>query len=132
MRPSSSSRSPSTVAPSGGGRGERRTSSPPRASKITAGPPISEASASATPSSPRSESTMRSSRSWADSARWSPAQGGPDRREPLVGRQRALEHRVVLVDEVRGRLLGDRDERQLVGHLDEREAQIGGRLPPRV
>ena len=51
----------------------RRTSSSPRASKISAGPPISEASASATPSSPRSDSTIRSSRSCAESARWSTA-----------------------------------------------------------
>ena len=51
----------------------RWASTSPRASKISAGPPINDESAAATPSSPRSDSTMRSSRSWADSARWSTA-----------------------------------------------------------
>ena len=57
---------------------------------------------------PRSESTIRS--------------------QPLVRGERALQHRVLLVDQVRERLLGDRDERHLVGHLEEREAALGGRL----
>ena len=60
------------------------------------------------------------------------ALGEHDPLEPLVRRERPLEHRVVLVDEVRGRLLGDRDERHLVGHLEQREAQLGGRLAQRL
>ena len=42
--------------------------------------------------------------------------------EPLVDRDPALEHLVLLVDEPRERLLGDRDERQLVGDLEDGEA----------
>ena len=105
-------RSSSTVASDSAWRCVRRTSSAPRASKISAGPPISEASASATPSRP--------------------LLGQHDPLQPLVRAQRPLQHRVVLVDEVRGRLLGDRDERHLVGHLDEREAELGGRLAQRL
>ena len=48
-------------------------SSSPRPSNTSAGPPISADSAPATPSSPCSESTIRSSRSWAASARRSTA-----------------------------------------------------------
>ena len=44
--------------------------------------------------------------------------------EPLVDRDAALEHLVLLVHEPRERLLGDRDERQLVGHLEHREAEL--------
>ena len=47
--------------------------------------------------------------------------------QPLVRRQRALQDRVLLVDQVGERLLGDRDERRLVRHLDEREAELLGR-----
>ena len=43
--------------------------------------------------------------------------------EPLVDRDAALQDLVLLVHEARERLLGDRDERQLVGHLEHREAQ---------
>ena len=43
--------------------------------------------------------------------------------EPLVDRDAALQHLVLLVHEPRERLLGDRDERQLVGHLEHREAE---------
>ena len=56
------------------------------------------------------------------------ALGEHDPLQPLVRGQRAPQHRVLLVDEVRERLLGDRDERQLVGHLEQREAVLGGRL----
>ena len=44
-----------------------------------------------------------------------PALGEHDALEPLVRGERAPQHRVLLVDQVRERLLGDRDERQLVG-----------------
>ena len=71
------SRNSDPSAASAGGasaaRPSRRASSAPRASKISAGPPIIEASAPATPSRPRSDSTIRSSRSWAESARRSTA-----------------------------------------------------------
>ena len=45
--------------------------------------------------------------------------------EPLVDRDAALEHLVLLVHEPRERLLGERDERQLVGHLEDREPERG-------
>ena len=52
--------------------------------------------------------------------------------EPLVDRDAALEHLVLLVHQPRERLLGDRDERQLVGHLEHREAERGRLLDERV
>jgi hypothetical protein len=57
-----------------------------------------------------------------------PALREHDPLQPLVRRQRPLQHGVVLVDQVRGRLLGDRDERHVIGHLEQREAQLGRRL----
>ena len=53
-----------------------------------------------------------------------PALGQHDPLEPLVRGQRTLQDRVVLVDQVRERLLGDRDERHLVRDLEQREAQL--------
>ena len=50
--------------------------------------------------------------------------------QPLVDGDAALEHLVLLVDEPRERLLGDRDERQLVGHLEHREAERRAPRPP--
>ena len=44
--------------------------------------------------------------------------------EPLVDRDAALEHLVLLVHEPRERLLGERDERQLVRHLEHREVEL--------
>ncbi len=64
---------PATTASGSGSPAARRASTSPRASNTIAAPPTSEASAPATPSRPRSESTIRSSRSWAESARWSTA-----------------------------------------------------------
>ena len=63
------SRSSAPSAASAWRSAPRDASRSPRPSKIIAGPPISEASAPATPSSPCSESTTRSRRSWAASAR---------------------------------------------------------------
>ena len=50
--------------------------------------------------------------------------------QPLVDRDAALEHLVLLVHQPRERLLGDRDERQLVGHLEQREAERARPPPP--
>ena len=61
-----------------------------------------------------------------------PALGEHDPLEPLVRGERALEDRVVLVDEVREGLLGDGDERHLVGHLEQREAELVGGLDHRL
>ena len=44
--------------------------------------------------------------------------------EPLVDRDAALEHLVLLVDEPRHRPLGQRDERHVVRHLEQREAEL--------
>ncbi len=44
--------------------------------------------------------------------------------EPLVDRDAALEHLVLLVHEAREGLLGERDERQLVRHLEDREVEL--------
>jgi hypothetical protein len=44
--------------------------------------------------------------------------------EPLVDRDAALEQLVLLVHEPRERLLGQRDERQLVGDLEHGEAEL--------
>ena len=41
--------------------------------------------------------------------------------QPLVDADAALEHLVLLVDEPRKRLLGDGDEREVVGNLEHRE-----------
>jgi hypothetical protein len=46
--------------------------------------------------------------------------------------ERTLQDGVLLVDQVRERLLGDRDERQVVGDLEEREAVLGGGLDQRL
>src|SRR3954447_18634805 len=46
--------------------------------------------------------------------------------QPLVGGDAALKHLVLLVHEVGERLLGERDERELVGHLEYREAELAG------
>ena len=100
-----------TSAPSPA-RPARRASTSPRASKISAGPPII---------APR---PLRHA--------VQPALGEHDPLQPLVRRQRAPQHGVLLVDELRERLLGDRDERHLVGHLEEREAVLGGRLAQRL
>ena len=46
--------------------------------------------------------------------------------ELLVHRQRALQHRVLLIDDLRGDGLGDGDEGHVVGHLEEREVMLVG------
>ena len=46
--------------------------------------------------------------------------------EAALQRDPALQGLVLLVDEVRERLLGDRDERHLVRHLEQREAELLG------
>ena len=89
-------------------RRRARASTSPRASKMIAGPPISDGQ--------RARHAVEA------------ALGQHDPLEPLVRRERALEHRVVLVDQVRERLLGDGDERHLVGHLEQREAELVGGL----
>ena len=87
-----------------------RTRAPRRApSNTSAGPPISAGQRGRDPVEP--------------------LLGEHDPLEPLVRGQRAPQHGVLLVDEVRERLLGERDERQLVGHLEQREAVL--RPPPR-
>ena len=103
-----------------GGRGEpsaaaarapsRRASTSPRASKID-----------------RGAADQRRERA-GDAVE--PLLGQHDPLEPLVGGERPLEHRVLLVDQVRERLLGDRDERHLVRDLEQREAELG--RPPRA
>ena len=70
-------------------------------------PPIASAIAPAIASRPRSDSTICWRRSCA-----------------AIDRCR---QRVLLVDQAPERLLGDRDERHLVGHLEEREAALAGR-----
>ena len=57
-----------------------------------------------------------------------PALGEHDPLEALVRRQRPPQDRVLLVDQVAERLLGDGDERQLVRDLEQREpVLLGGR-----
>ena len=51
-----------------------------------------------------------------------PALAEHDPLEALLGGDRAAQQRVLLVDEPRERPLGDRDERRVVRHLEEREA----------
>ena len=46
--------------------------------------------------------------------------------------ERALQDGVLLVDQVRERLLGQRDEGDVVGDLEEREAQLGRGLAQRL
>ena len=92
--------------------GRAAPASSPRASNTSTGPPISVASAPTSASSPRSESTIRS--------------------QPLLRRERPAQDRVLLVDELRERRLGDRDERHLVGHLEHREVALGRRLEQRL
>ena len=58
--------------------------------------------------------------------------GEHDPLEPLVRRERATQERVLLVDEMGERLLGEGDERQLVGHLEEGEAVLLGGLHHRL
>ena len=82
-----------------------RASSAPRPSKTSAGPPTSEASAvTGRPGRPRRARSARA-------ARARPAPAGARR---------------TLVDEMGEGLLGDRDERHLVGHLEDREAELRG------
>ena len=52
--------------------------------------------------------------------------------EPLVDLGAALEHVELLVDEPRGGALGDRDERHLVGDLEQRQLVLAGRLDDRL
>ncbi len=58
------------------------------------------------------------------------ALGQDDPLQALLRGDRALQQRVLLVDEPRERLLGERDERQLVGHLEQREAALARGLRP--
>ena len=107
-RPARARAAPRRPRPATFGSAPEEASSSPRPSKISAGPPIS-----------------------ADSARGDPVEpllGEHDPLEPLVRGERAAQDRVLLVDEVREGLLGERDERQLVGHLEQREVVLGGRL----
>ena len=110
--PRSSSRSSSTVSSVSGWRCERRTSS-----------------VAARVEDHRRAADQRRQR-LGDAVE--AALGEHDPLQPLVRRERPLEHRVVLVDEVRGRLLGDRDERHLIGHLEQREAELRGGLAQRL
>ena len=59
------------------------------------------------------------------------ALGQHDPLEPLMRRDRAAQDRVLLVDELRERRLGDRDERHLVGNLEYRKVPFGRRLQQR-
>ena len=59
------------------------------------------------------------------------ALGQDDPLQALLRGDRALQQRVLLVDEPRERLLGERDERQLVGHLEQREAALARGLQQR-
>ncbi len=52
--------------------------------------------------------------------------------QALVDGDPALEHLVLLVHQPRERLLGDGDERQLVRHLEDREAQRAGLVDQRL
>ena len=61
-------------------------------------------------------------------ARRARARSSTIRCEALLRGDRALQHRVLLVDQARERLLGHRDERRVVGHLEEREVPLGGGL----
>ena len=111
-RSRSSSRSASTrLVGRAAARCARRTSSSPRASKISAGPPISDGErARRRRRGPRSESTIRSSRSCAESARCSTAYCSLTRCENAFS-----------VTAMNG---------TLVGHLEEREAALA--RPPRA
>jgi hypothetical protein len=60
------------------------------------------------------------------------ALGEHDPLQPLLRGDRALQQRVLLVDEARERVLGQRDERQLVGHLEEREVALARGLEQRL
>src|SRR4051794_10001415 len=60
------------------------------------------------------------------------ALGEHDPLQALLGGDRALQQRVLLVDEPRERLLGQGDERQLVRHLEQREAALVRRLDERL
>ena len=52
--------------------------------------------------------------------------------EPPLDGDAALQHLVLLVDEAGEGLLGDRDERRRVGHLEEREVALLGLLDQRL
>ena len=56
-----------------------------------------------------------------------PALGENDLLEPFLRGERAAQDCVLLVDELRERRLGDGDEGQLVGDLEDREVTLGGR-----
>ena len=86
-----------------------RVSSRPWSSSSSAAPPTDSAIAWITSARPRSARTSRSSCAWTSIA--------------------ALEHVELLVDEPLERLLGDRDERHLVGDLEDAEARSP--RPPR-
>ena len=60
------------------------------------------------------------------------ALGEHDALQALLGGDRAAQQRVLLVDQPRERLLGDRDERQLVRDLEQREAALARRLDQRL
>jgi hypothetical protein len=60
------------------------------------------------------------------------ALGQDDPLQALLGGDRALQQRVLLVDQARERLLGQRDERQLVRDLEQREGALGRRLDQRL
>ena len=57
--------------------------------------------------------------------------GEDDALQALLGGDRALEEGVLLVDQSGEGALGERDERHLVGHLEEREAALPGGLDER-
>ncbi len=84
----------------------------PRADSTQTAPPVVAARARTTSSSPRSSSTSRSSRLWIAMP--------------------ALQHLVLLVHQPRERLLRQRDERQLVRHLEHREVELAGLLEERL
>ena len=60
------------------------------------------------------------------------ALGEHDALQALLRGDRALQQRVLLVDQAGERLLGEGDERQLVGHLEEREVALARRLDQRL
>ena len=60
------------------------------------------------------------------------ALGEHDALQALLRGDRALQQRVLLVDQAREGLLGQRDERQLVGHLEEREVALARGLDQRL
>ena len=64
--------------------------------------------------------------------RLEPALGEHDPLQPLLRGQRTPQHRVLLVDELRERRLGDRDERHLVRDLEHRELALGRDLEQRL